>query len=164
MNCVKWSGYNSNKINMKINKANKVVIHHSASGVKTTTKQISKWHKDRSFYYNEAFDNWVGYHYIIHASGRIEQTKLLRDEGCHCIGQNTQSVGVCLIGNFENTYPTDSQASSLMSLIDYLNRIYGKKLPVWGHCKYSATLCPGDHLKGFVKLLNDKSIMKLIYK
>lgn len=149
---------------MKTNKPNKIIIHHSASSKKTTAKQISKWHQDRGFYYNTAFNNYIGYHYLIFPNGKIEQTKLIKDEGCHCIGQNTSSVGICVMGNFEKITPTDKQAQSLMTLIDYLNKTTGTSLPVYGHCDFSATLCPGKNLKGFVKILNNKEIMKLIYK
>ena len=148
---------------MKINKPNKIIIHHSASGVRTTTKQISNWHKKRSFYYNPVFKGYVGYHFLIHANGRIEQTKLLKDEGCHCIGQNTQSIGICLIGNFEKTWPTNKQIGSLWTLLSYLNKSSGKYLPTYGHSDFSATKCCGKNLSSFVKMLNDERLVKLIY-
>jgi len=148
---------------MKKNNPDKIIIHHSASGVRTTTKQISNWHKKRSFYYNQVFNNWVGYHYIIHANGRIEQTKLLKDEACACIGQNTSAIQVCLIGNFEKTWPTNKQISSLWTLLSYLNKSSRKYLPTYSHSDFSATKCCGKHLSSFVKMLNNKELMKLIY-
>ena len=148
---------------MKKNKPNKIIIHHSASSSRTTTKQINKWHKDRKFYYNEAFDNYIGYHYLVHANGRIEQTKLLKDEGCHCIGQNTKSIGVCVIGNFEKTKPTNKQMVSLLALADYLTKTTGKVLPISGHQKFSATKCPGKYLQSNINILNMKMIYKLFF-
>jgi len=151
---------------MRINKPDKVIIHHSASRISTTVGQISTWHKVAGFFHNKEFNNYVGYHYVILHNGRIVQTKLLKDEGCHCKqkNQNAKSIGICVIGNFEKIYPSSFQISSLMSLIDYLNKSYGKFLPVFSHCDFSATLCPGKNLKGFVKILGDENIMKQIYK
>lgn len=48
---------------------------------------------------NELFHS--GYHWVINSNdGFATQTRGYNEEGAHCIGQNTSSVGVLFIGNF----------------------------------------------------------------
>jgi hypothetical protein len=65
-------------------KVTKIVVHHSASDRKTTTKKdIEKWHKDRGF-------SQIGYHKIIEGTGMIKKGRSELIQGA----QGTKGDGV----------------------------------------------------------------------
>ena len=93
----------------------KIIIHCSASG-DVSADEIRQWHLAR---------NWrdIGYHYVIRASGAIEQGRPLEESGAHCKGQNADSVGVCLTGGKDGAYDfTPEQFKSLESLVSVLTK------------------------------------------
>lgn len=123
----------------KLRKATKrVVIHHSASG-DISSETIHRWHLDR---------RWIGigYHYVIRQNGDIETGRPEDTVGAHAgAGANPDSIGICLVGNFEHDKPTAAQMKSLAWLIK--NVIYAKYgvLPIQGHKDHMATACPGRY-------------------
>ena len=62
----------------------------------------------------------------------------------HTAGQNTSSVGICFVGNFDIEVPTLAQELSGQLLITYLRTILNKKLPVFGHKDFANKTCPGN--------------------
>jgi N-acetylmuramoyl-L-alanine amidase len=73
-----------------VRKITKHIIHCSDSPTGDVT-EIRKWHLARGW-------NDVGYHYIIRRDGEIEVGRTLDVIGAHCEGQNSISVGTCLVG------------------------------------------------------------------
>lgn len=73
---------------------------------------IKQWHLSRGF-------DDVGYHYFIQRNGEIQQG---RDEwrvGAHCVGYNTNSIGICLHGkNKFNSMQFDAAARLCRKLIN----------------------------------------------
>ncbi len=115
---------------------NRVIIHHSAShdvGVET----IHQWHLDRGWH-------GIGYHFCIRKNGDIERGRDEATVGAHAgKSGNHDSIGVCLLGNYEEEAPTDAQMNSLVWLIkEYLTPKYGV-LEVQGHNEFMSTACPG---------------------
>jgi N-acetylmuramoyl-L-alanine amidase len=122
-------------------KINKIIIHHSASPLITTVDDIREWHV-----HNNGWSD-IGYHYIILGDGSIEDGRPITKIGAHCKGKNRYSIGVCVVGNFENITPTPQQVASMVKKINDLCATY--KLTwenVYGHCDFSTTLCPGKSL------------------
>ena len=93
----------------------------------------------------------VGYHFVIHWDGTVYQTRALDEEGAHCIGQNTSSIGVCFMGNFDNHMPSQEQEEAW---IDLYERI-GEGMPVYPHRKYAVKSCHG-------KLLSDDYFERMV--
>jgi N-acetylmuramoyl-L-alanine amidase len=65
---------------------------------------------------------------------------------------NDYGIGICLVGNFENTRPTQAQMESLARLCAYFMRTY--KIPatsILGHRDCKHTACPGANMD--IKLL-----------
>lgn len=56
---------------------------------------VRQWHRDRGY-------TDVGYHYIIDATGLIHLGRPVWQVGAHDAGENTGSVGVCLLGDFRD--------------------------------------------------------------
>ena len=126
-----------------------IVIHHSASD-SGNAASIGKYHKNE-----RGWVNGLGYHFLIgngngSRDGQIEVGNRWDDQidGAHAGNgeYNKHGVGICLIGNFENDYPTDSQVSSLLYLIHYLQKRFNiKKDNVIMHRTFRKTVCPGRH-------------------
>ena len=92
----------------------------------------------------------VAYHFLIDAEGRIYEGRELNVRGAHVQGFNTGSVGIVLLGNFNEEQPSEAQLSSLRGLVDYLRYTYEIRY-LAGHKDYpdqspDGTECPGDNL------------------
>ncbi|MCK4913086.1 MAG: N-acetylmuramoyl-L-alanine amidase [Planctomycetes bacterium] len=128
-----------------------IVIHHS--GTKNGNSAIfDKWHREGNHW------EGVGYDFVIgngtdSRDGQVEVTFRWRKQktGAHCGGTpgnwaNREAVGICLVGNFNNTVPTSRQMQSLAALINFLHSDYGiPKNRIYGHGTTPGcnTDCPG---------------------
>lgn len=115
----------------------KIVVHHSASP-SVSMEKIEQWHKERGF-------SEVGYHYVIQAGGLVRLGRKAQQIGAHCKGHNSDSIGVCVVGSFEDGTPVPgSQWVALVSVVSDLMRQYGLSVrDVYGHKELGKTLCPG---------------------
>jgi len=128
-----------------------IVIHHS--GTKQGNAAIfDKWHKEGRHW------EGVGYDFVIgngtnSADGKVEVTFRWREQrtGAHCKTPNNwankYAIGICLVGNFDQTSPTRRQIQSLVKLIRFLQNRYGiPKSRIYGHNTTpgaNKTDCPG---------------------
>jgi hypothetical protein len=134
---------------------NKIVVHHTATGVdvdpKVTVRAIHEFHA--------VTREWtdIGYNYLIDPAGRIYQGRHGANgiRGNHAI-PNSGTIGIALLGNFENEVPTIQAQNSLAKLIGLLSQ-FNEIVPVYGstvieHNLHSHqngqpyTACAGKHL------------------
>jgi len=92
----------------------------------------------------------IAYHFLIASDGAIYEGREINIRGAHVQGFNTGSVGIVLIGDFNETEPTQSQLKSLEMLVDYLRYTYEIRY-LAGHRDYpdqspDGTECPGANL------------------
>ena len=128
-----------------------VVIHHSATPNGNATI-FDKWHSEGNHWAG------IGYDFVIgngtdSANGLVEVTFRWREQrtGAHCKTPgnwaNENAVGICLVGNFNQTSPTIGQIQSLAKLVRFLQIRYGiPKSRIYGHNSTpgaKATDCPG---------------------
>jgi len=127
-----------------------IIVHHSDSTYGSAAI-IDKWHRDRGF-------DELGYHFVIgngtnSGDGQIEVGPRWTKQkwGAHDNAldnrYNTNGIGICLVGNFNNTRPTPRQLHSLVRLVVYLMRTYN--IPsdrILGHGETKVTQCPGRFL------------------
>lgn len=145
----------------------KVVIHHTAeNGVSNgrDPKEVL-----RGIYsYHTLSRGWgdIGYHFIIDPYGNIYEGRAGGDYviGGHVYCNNIGTIGVSLMGNFQEVEPTAEQITALGKLLPQLAALYeldltatenfhGKSLPnLVGHRQVGATACPGENM---FKLLPD---------
>ncbi|MCP5002966.1 MAG: N-acetylmuramoyl-L-alanine amidase [Planctomycetes bacterium] len=133
----------------KVRRWKYIVIHHSASNAGNASS-IGKYHREV-----RGWENGLGYHFLIGngngaRDGQVEVGNRWNDQidGAHAgKGEyNQYGIGICLVGNFENEYPSESQITSLVSLVNYLQkRCNIKKENVLKHCSVRKTVCPGNH-------------------
>jgi len=140
-----------------------IVVHHTAQLLKGDTR--TPLERVRALYqYHAGSLGWgdIGYNYVIDENGQIYEGRAGGDKviGGHAYCANVGTVGVALIGNFEQEEPSLDQTRSLQWLIDDLANRYGldlehntvfhgKSMPVVvGHRDTVSTACPGYFLYG----------------
>lgn len=90
----------------------KIVIHCSETptGRDDRAKDIHRWHLEKGW-------DGIGYHYVICVDGAIERGRPEFWQGSHVKGHNSNTVGICLIGNGDyNGLQYDSLAHLVMRL------------------------------------------------
>lgn len=135
---------------------NTFVIHHTATLTNNTPAAIQQGHMNQNGYAD------IAYHYIIDKEGMIYEGRNIGVRGTHTRSHNTGTVGIVLIGNFENEEPTAEQLCSLKRLALQLKNQYDIT-HLAGHRDFpnNETVCPGEHLAD--KLESIAANLKLDY-
>ena len=127
----------------------KIIMHHSLTKDSQTVSwnAIRKWHKGEHSDSPYLMDD-IGYHYgieIIDDKHEILVGRLMTEQGAHTKGQNRSSLGICLIGNFDNQPPVKEMWDLAVSLVDSLcNILYITSNSVYSHNRYAPDRsCPG---------------------
>ena len=125
----------------------RIVIHHSATAT-GCARVFRALHR--------GVNGWVdvGYHFIIgngsmSGDGEIESGRPQWAVGAHARENNTDSTGVCLVGNFDEDEPTEKQLTSMSELLLDLMDKYGiEEDGVFLHRDVTPcrTRCPGANL------------------
>lgn len=141
---------------------NHVIVHHSAGS--NTNTNFTQVVRDIYLYHTEV-NGWsdIGYNYLIAQDGTIyagrDPDGGAQDDvrGAHFCGMNSGTMGICLLGNYVNTAPTNEAISSLITLASWklnkqdLNpydafpfRSLSSLGSLSGHRDGCATECPGQ--------------------
>ena len=129
-------------------KINKIIIHCTATpeGREHDVADIRRWHLKRGF-------NDIGYHYLIHIDGTIEEGRPINKQGAHCSGQNRGSIGICYVGGMSKDMKkakdtrTQAQKDSLIKLMHELIYKYNKYMTIHGHNEYANKACPSFNVQ-----------------
>ena len=129
-------------------KINKIIIHCTATPEDRPhdVADITRWHLARGF-------NTIGYHYLIHIDGRIEQGRPIEKQGAHCSGQNRGSIGICYVGGMTKDMKkakdtrTPKQKDSLILLMIQLMYKYNKDMTIHGHNEFANKACPSFNVQ-----------------
>lgn len=132
-------------------KITEIIIHCTATkeGNDTTVEAIRHCHV-----YERGFSD-IGYHYVIYLDGSIHAGRSVHNSGAHCVGHNSNSIGVCYVGGCDkNNKPkdtrTEAQKKSLIRLVKALMALY--HLPatrVYGHYQFANKACPSFKIEPF---------------
>ena len=127
----------------------KIIIHHSDDTDSFSRNQFDKinyYHKQK-WNFKSSLGFYGGYQYLIEKSGEVRQYRQENEEGAHTKGQNIDSIGICLAGNFDIEIPNEKQEESLISLIDkIINRWNIKDFEIYPHRYFGDTACYGKML------------------
>jgi hypothetical protein len=124
-----------------------IVIHHSAS-TRGSAQSFDQYHRQRGW-------QGLGYHFVI--GNGIDQGDGVTIAGprwyqqeagahAHAALYNEHGIGICLVGNFENSQPTSAQMAALTDLVLALAKEYAIEADhIVGHnqIRQGGTLCPG---------------------
>lgn len=124
-----------------------IIVHHTAAVAPTPQfDAINEWHKARGFTLS-TLGYYVGYHYVIEKDGTVRKAREDNEVGCHAIGANTNSIGICLVGDFDIEWPSYAQITALGALIETKQREHSlPKDAVYPHRHVSVTNCYGVRL------------------
>lgn len=133
-----------------------ITIHHTAAPVSQTPEQIAAFHlnKHRMLAKSHGVKQsrprpWpaIAYHYLVYPDGTVLQTLDDSANSWHNGYNNTHALGVCMVGNFEKTEPTEIQLRNMLLLVAALKALYPSVKYLMGHREYKkATLCPGANV------------------
>ena len=129
-------------------KINKIIIHCTATPENRPhdVADITRWHLARGF-------NTIGYHYLIHLDGTIEEGRPIEKQGAHCSGQNRNSIGICYVGGMTKDMKkakdtrTPKQKDSLILLMIQLMYKYNKDMTIHGHNEFANKACPSFNVQ-----------------
>lgn len=143
----------------KIGDVDKIVVHCSASRF-GNVKIIRDWHVN-----GNKWDD-IGYHYVIlngykragvkynkKDDGKIEEGRSLEYAGAHVRGYNSNSIGVCLIGN--KHFTPKQLLESLPKLLGELSIKYNIPLSnVYGHYSFTdQKTCPNIDIEVYKEIV-----------
>ena len=140
-----------------MNKPTHLILHCAATpeGKSFTANDIDRMHKQRGF-------KKIGYHYVIRLDGTTEKGRNETENGAHCIGHNTKSIGICYIGGVakDGKTPkdtrTNAQKESLYKLVNELLKKYNLTIDnVHGHYEFANKACPSFKIETFRKEFNE---------
>jgi hypothetical protein len=117
-----------------------IILHCSATyeGVDVSAKDIDKWHKARGW-------SMIGYHRVIRLDGTVENGRPFFRRGAHVAGNNTNTLGFCMIGGLDsegkpkNTF-SQEQYNTLMLEIINARKICQNITTIDGHRDHSPDL------------------------
>jgi LysM repeat protein len=128
-----------------------IVVHHS--GVNTgTMKSLDRYHREERH-----MENGLAYHFVIgNGSGMGDGeigvgsrwTKQLDGGHLASLAQNKVSLGICLIGNFDQKKPTAKQMQSLTALTEALmkrSKLSPSAVKTHQQINVLKTRCPGRY-------------------
>lgn len=127
-------------------KIDSIILHCTATpeGRDYPIEEIRRWHV--------VGNGWkdIGYHFVVHPDGTVEEGRPVEQIGAHCKGHNSNSIGVVYIGGTaaDGKTPkdtrTDAQNASLLKLLQELMTRY--RIPssrIYGHREFEPKkACP----------------------
>ena len=128
----------------------RIVVHHSAIKYGNATKYDAT-HRRRGM------KNGLAYHFVIgngidSGDGEIEVGPRWKKQllGGHLKSYtlNLTAIGICLVGNFEDSRPSQKQLDSFIQLMEWLQEsVLRRKVNFAGHreLKGEQTVCPGKN-------------------
>jgi hypothetical protein len=126
-----------------------IILHHSA----TKDSGTVSWNAIRRYHINECCWSDIGYHFGIE---RIDDTgspddsfeilvgRMPDEVGAHTTGENSRSIGICFVGNFDNEPPPEAQWNQGVRLVRWLCKEFGILFSnIYGHRSFAHKTCPG---------------------
>ena len=119
-----------------------IAVHHSQRKI-DSLKRIKELHVK--------INKWedIGYHFLIDKNGKLYKGRSEKFIGAHVYGHNKDSIGICLIGNFDEEKPTKKQIQTLMKFLKQKTKKF--KIPtnnILGHREFPNVIktCPGKFI------------------
>lgn len=103
----------------------------------------------------------IGYHWgieLVKGSIVIQRGRGLDQVGAHCVGMNSQAIGICCVGDFDEDHPSDLVYFNCAQLCANMIKMFPAITPwnIYPHNKFAQKTCPGrmfdmDRLIKYVK-------------
>lgn len=128
-----------------------IILHHSATPA-GNARIFDRYHRER-----RRMENGLAYHFIIgngsdSGDGEVEVgsrwVNQLQGGHVRSFAYNENSVGICLVGDFQRTRPTPRQIAVCLELVEYIKKnLLGGQAALMLHreLKGEHTVCPGRY-------------------
>ncbi len=134
----------------------KITVHHTdetpgLAGVPDAEllKRIDNYHRSGRHWPS------IGYHYLVGRDDgicNIYEGRPAHFKGTHTLHNNSNNLGIAVMGDFMHKLPTPKQLRALRAFLDDSRSRFGLSLTqVYGHRELSASSCPGDALFAWLK-------------
>lgn len=144
------------------------IVHHSDGALTETVDDIHAQHLAQGW-------AGIGYHVVIYPDGTAHQGRPFNAIPAAAEDDNTASIDICLIGDFEpgtpgfSGHPTDAQLQALIDVSAQVHRAFPSIARTIGHRDVSgrfddpsvATACPGANLYSWLPTLRAKTAAEL---
>ncbi|MCE7948506.1 MAG: N-acetylmuramoyl-L-alanine amidase [Chloroflexi bacterium CFX4] len=127
------------------------VIHHSFPILRDggTMRALQDIHRNTRQWAD------IGYHFGIDGAGKVYEGRDIRVRGASVAGYNTGSLGIVLMGNFEQEAPSSAQVVALQRLLYWLKGAY-RLTHLAGHYEFNpTTVCPGRNMRPYIGILTE---------
>jgi hypothetical protein len=107
----------------------------------------------------QRFGKGFSYNLAVMPSGRVYEGCGVGRVGSHTGGRNTRALGVCLVGNYQDTAPTQPMQDALVAILQEGHRLGWIDQPKFdgGHRDLSSTACPGEQAYRLIPDLNARA-------
>ena len=120
---------------------NELIWHCTATpeGREVSVREIDTWHKARGW-------KGIGYHFVVHLDGTVENGRPIEEVGAHVEGHNTGTIGAVYVGGTDKNgvakdTRTEAQKKAMLKLSQELTERFKLK-KITGHREYAAKACP----------------------
>ena len=122
----------------------RIILHHSL----TKDSETVSWGAIRHYHLSLGWDD-IGYHFGIELARddyEIFLGRMPNVAGAHTVGENSRSLGVCFVGNFDLAPPPPQQWAKGVQLVSWLcENFHIPPTNIHGHCEFAHKTCPGTH-------------------
>ena len=166
----------TNTASRSVTSVSHLIVHHSA-GNYVPTADFAAVVRSYYNYHTGATLGWsdIGYNWLVDRNGVIYQGRAFNFDGnrdvigAHFAGKNSRTMGICVIGTYTSTMPTESALERLRTMlawkanergIDVKNRSIhtaGNIFNISGHRDGGATECPGQQLYNYLPTLRART-------
>ena len=125
-------------------KPERIIWHHSADPATIPQfAKIDRYHKSRTFPIS-SMGYYVGYHWVVERDGTVKQAREENEIGAHDTGENLNSIGICLAGDFNVHTPTLEQTAAAARLLGEIRARWSIPITrIEPHRWDDQTDCPG---------------------
>lgn len=115
---------------------NRIILHNSGVTVRQAIEVIHNYHKNTN--------GWagIGYHFYVRTDGSIYRGRPEDKVGAHAGGNNSDSIGICFEGDYNQETMSEAQIRAGQELVAYLKEKYSIS-KVQRHSDVCNTSCPG---------------------
>lgn len=125
-----------------------IVVHHTAGPATQSLQEIASYHVQPGNHICSSGCPAISYHVMIDRQANAYLVNDLENISYHATPANSNSVGVCFVGNYERIEPTTAQIRRFRQVVRWLEGRCGRKLEIMLHKQVSSrgTACPGKHI------------------
>lgn len=126
-----------------------IIVHHTETPTAAQFRGIETVAAVRHFHTRERGWSETGYHVMIGPGGEIFLCRPMTQEGAHCKGHNTHSIGVAYIANFDEEDPAEYAGLAVgQRVVKALLERFGLGVEaIRFHREFAHKTCPGKKMR-----------------